>query len=126
APATCPAAWATFRGSNSSRRFMGLQERTSRKGAKPQRRQEEKSQLISSPLLFSSFAPLRLCGRYSLLLLLVRLVEHGLELLGVALDGQDDGALLDSVGRGGDGRDDLPAVGQLEAHGEGAVGAEAD
>src|SRR5262249_45023042 len=48
--------------------------------------------------------------------------DDGFELLGVALDGEDDGADLDAVGRGGDGGGDLPAVGQLGAHGEGAVG----
>src|SRR5262249_56905762 len=53
-------------------------------------------------------------------------VDHGFELLGVALDGEDNGALLDAVGGLGDGGDDLPAVGQAEAHGKGAVGAQLD
>ena len=43
---------------------------------------------------------------------LVAVVDHRLEFLGVALDGQDDRPLLDAVGAGGDGRDDLAVLGQ--------------
>src|SRR5438132_13414666 len=57
---------------------------------------------------------------------LIHLMNHRLERLGIAFDGEDDGAFLDAVGGGGGGRDDLPAVGQAEAHGEGAVRAELD
>src|ERR1051326_3755403 len=53
-------------------------------------------------------------------------VEQRLQVLGVALDCQDDGPFLNAVGGVGNGGDDLPAVGQAEAQGEGAVGPELD
>src|SRR5262245_42005311 len=58
--------------------------------------------------------------------LLIVLVDHRLKLLGIALDGQDDGSFLDAVGGGGHGRDDLPAIGQAKAHGKGAIRPELD
>src|SRR5438874_13425471 len=53
--------------------------------------------------------------------LLVDVVDHRLEVLGVALDRQHDRPLLDAVGARRDRRDDLPPVRQAEAHREGAV-----
>ena len=47
-------------------------------------------------------------------------------MLGVAFDRQDDGAFLDAVGGCGHGRNDLPIVGQAEAHREGAIGPQFD
>ena len=56
----------------------------------------------------------------------VRLADHGFEDFGVALDGDDDGALLDAVGGAGDDGEDLSLVGHRLADGEGAVGTELD
>src|SRR4051812_9921263 len=66
-------------------------------------------------------------GHWSLVIfLLTAVADHRLQVLGVALDGQHDGALLDAIGRDGDGRYDLPAVGETETHGERAVAAQFD
>src|SRR4051812_49069893 len=53
-------------------------------------------------------------------------VDHRVEVLGVALHGEDDGALLDAVGAGCHRGDDLPAVRQVERHAEGAVRVQLD
>src|SRR5437868_6593812 len=53
-------------------------------------------------------------------------MNHGLEMLGVAFDGQYDGAFFDAVGGGGDSGDDLAAIGEAEAHRKSSVGAELD
>src|SRR6266545_7215547 len=58
--------------------------------------------------------------------LFVAVVDHGFKLLGVALDGEDNGALLDTVGGSGDRGDDLPAVRQAKTHREGAVRTQLD
>src|SRR5262245_35324562 len=53
-------------------------------------------------------------------------MNHRFEVLGVAFDGQDNGAFFDAVSAGCGRGNNLPAVGQAEPHGEGAVGAELD
>src|SRR5438105_8673414 len=57
---------------------------------------------------------------------LIDFMNHRLEMLGIAFDGQDDGAFLNPIGGSGDRWNNLAAVGEAEAHGEGAVGAKLD
>src|SRR5690348_4182526 len=58
--------------------------------------------------------------------LLAPVMARRFQLPRVALDSKDDGPLFPTVGRGGHRGDDLTAVGQLEAHREGAIAAERD
>src|SRR5579884_3209925 len=101
------ATWPTVRtrrcGCRKSRRFMSM--RLGRAGSVSDRS--------------SSLRSLTLPARQ---FLLVSVVDQRLERFGVALDGQDDGAFLDAVGRDGHGGQDLAAVRQAEAQREGAVG----
>src|SRR5262245_47955536 len=58
--------------------------------------------------------------------LVVGLADHGLEYFRVAVDGNDNGALLDAIRSTGDDRQDLPLIGHGLADGERTVGAQLD
>src|SRR5262249_2601216 len=53
--------------------------------------------------------------------LFVGVVDHRLEFLGIALDGEHNGAFLDAIRGGRNSGNDLPAIWEAIAHREGAV-----